>query len=133
VTDSTPPKGQVVRNEKGQFVKGVSGNANGRPKGTKNHLVALKQDLEIAVRENLQPGDIQDIVNSMVHMAKGGDVSAAKLILDKVISPAKVEQETEERDETLVVRIENVSFKMPSAEEKDLPPIEGEFTQESTE
>jgi len=79
----------VTRAEDGTFIKGKSGNPAGRPKGRKNQLTQLKQDLEIAVRDNISSSDVTDVLQTMVELAKEGNVGAAKIILDKAITNAK--------------------------------------------
>lgn len=95
------------RDENGRFVKGKSGNPAGRPLGTKNKITALKQDLELAIREGLRSGDIQGIVVSMIAEAQDGNVAAAKLILDKVMSSAKVDEDVSDNGNRIQITIEN--------------------------
>jgi hypothetical protein len=38
---------QDVRDDKGRFIKGVSGNPAGKPEGAKNYLTLLEEELEI--------------------------------------------------------------------------------------
>jgi hypothetical protein len=117
----------VIRSESGQFVKGVSGNPAGRPKGSKNKITELKQDLEVAVRSNVNPQDISDIVERMVIEAKTGNVQAAKLILDKTISNAKESEDPTAEAGGILVRIENATLSV--AEREPNPPIEGEVSE----
>lgn len=115
----------ATRDENGRFLKGQSGNPAGRPVGTKNQIVQLKQDLELAVRKNVVTKDIQDIVYAMVREAKAGSVGAAKLILDKTISNAKDPEDPESGSGGVRIVIEN--FTMQAAAESNHPaPIEGE-------
>lgn len=109
----------VARTEAGQFPKGVSGNPAGRPKGRKNDLIALKQDLEIAVRESLSIERIKRIVNRVAMMAEDGNLQAAKLILDKVISNASDSEDVPDNGRTVVFRIENATFAATRAVESN--------------
>ena len=88
----------VARSSDGTFIPGVSGNPAGKPAGTKNRLTALKQDLEIAVRENVSAKDIREIVGKMVDLAKEGNSKAAKLILDKFVSNASEGEEAKSEE-----------------------------------
>jgi hypothetical protein len=113
-------KKEVIR-ENGRFVKGVSGNPRGRPLGAKNRIVRMKQDMEEAIRTHMHPGEIQKIVQAMVLEAQGGNVAAAKLILDKVMSNANISEDSEAADNRIVIKIENYT---PGSREKV---VEGEI------
>lgn len=119
----------VTRNESGQFVKGVSGNPAGRPKGKKNQITELKQDLELAVRRQLGPDQIGNIVQKMAELAAEGNVQAAKLILDKTVSNAKDTEDAEQAGNTLQIVVKNATLSVGQVEgEGDSnPPIEGEL------
>ncbi len=58
------------------FVKGVSGNPAGKPRGTINKTTKLRRSLE---------KDLPSILTAMVEQAKQGDTTAAKLLLDRVL------------------------------------------------
>jgi Family of unknown function (DUF5681) len=62
------------------FRKGQSGNPGGKPKGARNRTTVLA--------EKLMQDDAKDIVQAVLDAAKGGDMTAARLILDRV-SPAR--------------------------------------------
>jgi hypothetical protein len=62
-----------------KFIPGQSGNPNGRPRGT--GVVAK-------LREAIQ-GDIPDVIQSVVEAAKSGDMTAAKILLDRVVPSLK--------------------------------------------
>ena len=99
-----------VRDNKGRFVAGVSGNPNGRPLSKRNQITTLKQDLEIAIRENVRPEQIKQIVDKMIELAiYEGSVGAAKLILDKTLSNAKDSEEIKADGGGVRVIIENVT------------------------
>jgi hypothetical protein len=62
-----------------KFEKGQSGNPKGR---TPAHITATK------VRKSLAD-DLPDILNKLIELAKGGDTTAIKLILDRVCPALK--------------------------------------------
>ena len=100
----------IARDENGRWLKGESGNLNGRPKGRKNVITELKQDLEIALRENLTVSDVQDVVAAMLLKALEGNVGAAKLILDKVMSNAREAEDVQDTSGGLKIIIENATL-----------------------
>lgn len=100
----------ATRNDNGQFPKGVSGNPHGRPKSRRNELIVLKQNLEIAVRDSLSVDRVKRIVNRVAQMAEDGNMAAAKLLLDKIISNASDAEDVPDNGRTVVFRIENATF-----------------------
>jgi len=79
-----------------KFVKGQSGNPSGRPPGT--GVVAK-------LREAIQD-EIPEIIDALVAAAKSGDVSAAKILIDKVVptmKPVSVVSTPEEVDSKIVI------------------------------
>ncbi len=57
--------------------KGQSGNPRGRPKGSRNKATLLA----IAAME----GELTGVVKVVIDAAKGGDMAAARLVVDKLI------------------------------------------------
>jgi hypothetical protein len=117
----------VVRDDTGKFLEGVSGNPAGRPPGTRNKLVSIKQKLELAVREGMSKDKLVRIINKMADMAIDGDVKAARLIFDKFISSASSSEDTEDQgneSKGITIRIENATFAKTTTQST---PIDAEF------
>jgi hypothetical protein len=122
----------TTRNDDGTFSKGVSGNPLGRPKGKKNELTEHKQDLELAVRKALKPARIIAIVEKIATMAEEGNLRAAKLILDKVISNAKDVDDVDNKGVGgITIRIENATFAAKREQQITPTPLDGEFIEVS--
>lgn len=66
---------------KGQFLKGKSGNPNGKPKGARHKSSLLA--------EKLFSDEIQDICKGVIGEAKAGNMQAAKIVLDRLLPPRK--------------------------------------------
>ena len=94
----------------GKWVKGQSGNPAGRPKGKKLEITELQQDLELAVRKNISSDKVVNIVKKVVEMAEGGNLQAAKLILDKVMPNAKPSDDGTDDNRGFTIRIENATL-----------------------
>lgn len=77
-----PSKHEVIRNEKGQFVKGSSGNPGGRP--AKN----LSELLKNKVNETTEAGNVltnaEMIINKAIDLAINGDIQAIKWIFERI-------------------------------------------------
>jgi hypothetical protein len=63
------------RDPDGHWRQGHSGNPRGRPKGARHRATILA--------EQLMQGDAEDVVRAVIAAAKGGDMTAAKIILDR--------------------------------------------------
>lgn len=68
-----------MKKHNSKWKPGISGNPNGRPKGS-GKISLLRASLE----ENLP-----QVIAALTVKAKGGDVAAIRLILDRVIPPLK--------------------------------------------
>jgi hypothetical protein len=71
MTEKSGPK-----QARGRFKPGQSGNPAGKPKGTRNRVTLLAERLMIA--------DAEGVVRAVIDAAKGGDVAAAKVVLDRI-------------------------------------------------
>ncbi len=63
------------------FTKGCSGNPRGRRPGTRNHSTVMC--------ERLMSADCEEITKAVVAMAKGGNLMAAKIIMDRLVPPRR--------------------------------------------
>jgi hypothetical protein len=64
----------------GRFQKGQSGNPAGKPRGARHATTVLA--------EKLMHDDAEEVVKAVISAAKGGDMPAARLILER-IAPAR--------------------------------------------
>src|SRR4029453_18800390 len=64
-----------------RWAPGQSGNPKGRPKGSRNRASLLLQ--------HLIEGEGEAVVRALIAAAKGGDVSAARALLDRLVPPRK--------------------------------------------
>ena len=64
-----------------QFRKGQSGNPAGRPKGSMNKATRLAQ--------SLLDGEAAELTRKVIELAKGGDMQALRLCLDRLVPPKK--------------------------------------------
>ena len=129
-TEEESERSPVTRDENGRFVAGVSGNPAGRPKGRKNRITVLKQDMEIALRENLSVEDIKGVIQSMLAEALNGNVGAGKLILDKVMSSAKSDEDAKESGGGLKIIIEHANIDSFQKDSNIIDAIAEEVTDE---
>jgi Family of unknown function (DUF5681) len=70
------PQENPERDPDGHWRQGHSGNPRGRPKGARHHATILA--------EQLMQGDAEDVVRAVIAAAKGGDMTAVKIILDRI-------------------------------------------------
>ena len=63
-----------------QFQKGQSGNPAGRPRGSRNKMTVLMQ--------NLLEGEAEAITRKVIDMAKEGDMAAIRVCMDRLV-PAR--------------------------------------------
>ena len=106
--------GQLVRNDKGQFVEG----SGGRPKGSKNAITVHKLMLEEAFR-SCQKDKLSEVLAMILQQALDGDKGSQKLVWDSTMSKMNiVDDKAAGGKQTINVKTLNVV--------KDV--IEGDFT-----
>ena len=70
------------------FKKGTSGNKRGRPKGAKNKKTELQEAL-LSKTSDLMIQNLNKVVEIVIEKAQGGDLTAAKMIMDRLIPVKK--------------------------------------------
>jgi hypothetical protein len=81
----------------------------------------------------MRPTRIRGILDKMCELAEQGHVGAAKLILDKVLSNAKEEDEIGSSSGTFIFKVKNLTLKHPDVVEiKAADAIDGEFVEVSS-
>ena len=79
MAENAPAK-QRRRGRGRPFEPGQSGNPRGKPRGTRHRVTLLA--------EKLMADDTEAVMRAVIDAAKGGDMTAARLILDR-IAPAR--------------------------------------------
>ncbi len=69
------------QNQAGRFQKGMSGNPSGKPKGARARVTQLA--------EKLLDDDRDAIVRAVIAAAKGGDPTAMRLCVERLVPPRK--------------------------------------------
>lgn len=100
------------RTETGQFQAGVSGNPKGRPKGSKNEILALKQEMELALRQHVKPDKLKKVIEKVLNKAANGNMAAAKLIFDYFLSRVSDGDDSGKEQPAIRVIVENATFKV---------------------
>lgn len=117
-------KALLVRDEKGRFVPGQSGNPEGKARGLKNYISHERMMLEAALRDYVadpaQSNKLLSGIDRVLNIALEGDdknaLSAMKLLLDRVMPamPPKEAEEAQKTDKRLQIIIQtNPNAKVP--------------------
>jgi len=104
-----PKVGEVIeRVEAGKFAPGVSGNPNGRPKGSRNRITLMKLMAEEAVREG-NADKMLDVCKTVINQAIEGDKDSQKLVWAAVMSKSNVESDkaTGDKVQITIGRVES--------------------------
>lgn len=100
------------RSSNGQFPVGISGNPKGRPKGSKNEVVALKADIELAMRQHVKPEKLMKVIEKVLNKAANGNMAAAKLVFDYFLSRVSDNDDSGKEQPAIRVIVENATFKV---------------------
>ena len=90
----------TTRNHKGQFRKGYSGNPGGRPKGNLTSILRIFMN-EIDYESGLSR--IEIVTQILYNLACKGDLSAIKLIYERVDGKPKQSIENHNRNEPIKI------------------------------
>ncbi len=74
----TDPNGANGRDANGRFAKG-------NPGGPGPAFPRRVAELRAAILDAVTPADVVDVIRALVKAAKGGDVAAAKVFLDRIL------------------------------------------------
>jgi len=122
---------QEITKRKGtQFQKGKSGNPLGRPKGSKNKTTLLREAMQEKADRQLSR-NVPKVLEVVIKAALAGDMSAAKMILDRAVPVKKADDGDGDTGKQLVnITITNLTSPYGS----DAPPgvtINGEAIHEN--
>lgn len=111
-----------------QFKKGTSGNKRGRPPGSKNKTSIVKEAL-LERSGDLMVQNLEKVVSVVIQKAEEGDLTAAKMILDRLIPVKKaVEFNTDKLGKGgIVINIEKLTANPHLAREEEQV-VDGEFS-----
>ena len=113
--DSPPIEGELVpRTEKGQFVKGHSGNPAGRTRGIRNKITLERLLLEDSLRQVLATKS-PALLEKAIDMALEGNDRVMRALLDKVLATPKHDDPGEAKDNEIKILIQNLTGGVPAA------------------
>lgn len=98
----------------------------GRPKGAKGKLTLLREAV-LAKAENMVLDDWEEVVETTLEMAKGGDTTCLKILWDRVIPSKRAIDTSSEGTDKM-----NVTINIGGLEVKSVmgePAVEGEFVE----
>lgn len=78
----------ISRDNLGRFVRGVSGNPNGKPVGAKNRISFIKHAIEEALVRDIAD-EANAIILQAITLAKQGDTDMIKFVLGEVLKDVR--------------------------------------------
>lgn len=106
---------KTKREKDGTFVKGQSGNPNGRPLGAKNRITILRQGIELELREFAAPR-MRQVLEKAFELALSGDRTMIKLLVEQHMAKAPAEDSgvAAERPQINITGVSKVEVSAPS-------------------
>jgi hypothetical protein len=101
-------------------------NLNGRPKGSRNKITAQKLAIEEALRDQLNM-EMPEILLKAVEMAKGGDRTMIKLLVEMTMSKPQAVEDESSGKEKIQITVRKLNLELPKQEPI---PIEGRVIDE---
>lgn len=105
----------VVRDDKGRFVKGYSGNPAGKPQGIKHRATLIKETIDASMADMLHE-DFIEIMEKALALAKKGDKQMIKLLLTDFLAEVRRAQSDEGGRGTKITQINIRNYTMPNEE-----------------
>ena len=118
----------VTRDNLGRFVKGVTGNATGRPRGARNRASIVREAIEESLQRDLAQNAAQ-LVDVATGMALDGDKQMLKLLLGEMLKPARTADPSVGKGAPRKVVL-NITQNFGRAPEPTQPAIDADFTSE---
>lgn len=120
------PGQQITRTNLGRFVKGVSGNPKGKPKGAKSRTTLLRLAIEeMMLRETA--GSMPEIVGKALEMARDGDRAVIKLLLGDVLKAARIQDRPEDDEDKTKTSIKVTINNYAGAKAPQQPAIDAAY------
>lgn len=113
---------QEVQKSTGRFPKGKSGNPKGRPKGSKNKVSLIREGIEGQLVEASEK-DALDIYKKTVAMAKAGDTTCIKILMDRMWPAGRPDDRAEKSGGGINIIIKGLEIEDPKV-------IEGEVVKD---
>jgi hypothetical protein len=108
ITSSTDEPRTSTGTKASLWKPGQSGNPAGRPKGIKNRITILQQELELQLREQAQPR-IAEVLDKAIEMALDGDRAMIKLLLELHMSKRSHQDDESGGKSQVAVVIQNLT------------------------
>jgi hypothetical protein len=118
-----------VRNTKGQFVKGSSGNLAGRTRGVRSKITFDRLFVEDALREVLAKQSPKLLEKAIRMALEDGNDRIMRVLLDKLLSTPKHDDPGESRDNEIKVVIQSLKTSVEGGPKPTItitPPPENE-------